>query len=591
MKTSHEMAQSVLKRQKKILRRRSNILTAFGATGGTAAIIAVFALIVSLIRVKETQPVITVSTNSTVTSISETAPLEEKTDPLSILQYRTNEEGEREVYVNLEEWEKIEDFDLFRKYFFGAWEITEGQSIELSDMGGSLPFIIDDSEKSFFSTSYWYRLYKGYFYRIGENILAFAMNSKDAVHLFWIDINSPVIMYNDFFHDSEDGSLSHPNTTGYNAIYTYSKSDIPVNEPLNGYLSIFRLYEIAREYGIDFDMLIKLQYEVALENSPDYMVDTVNLLHDDCLQSYPVYLLSEESDKLILKTTVGNFYIRDVKWDITYTIEKINGRWIRTADPPEGEFSINSDLISELGMTFGELSEKYGCEPKGAYNSYSMEKGYGIYVWKSPDGSVYEDMEQAGGCNMIDGVRVKLLLSGVSYPLSFDTLEEKGFTPISIGNEPGMDDCFWASFSHSDYEGITFTFYTKEYGIIGENESCIVTAAGDEAQNDEETSAFKAVAEEAAEAYLSNDRQTLLPYLYDPDYETGLAGMSGSIIGNVKSGELILPTETAPPFEADKEYKAVYRFTLEGEEMLFYLDLELINTNEGWKVKAIDFQG
>ena len=125
-------------------------------------------------------------------------------------------------------------------------------------------------------------------------------------------------------------------------------------------------------------------------------------------------------------------------------------------------------------MTFRELSEKYGCEPKGAFNCYSIEKGYGGYGWKSSDGSYYEDMEQAGGCNMIDGVRVKLLFSGVSYPLSFERLEEEGFTSISIDSEIGMDDCFWASFAHPDYEGVTFTFYTKEYGVIGENESCYI---------------------------------------------------------------------------------------------------------------------
>lgn len=486
MKTSHEMAQSVLKRQKKILRRRSNIITALGATGGTFAIIAAFALIFSLGWLREAQPDVTAATtNITSAPTSETAPLEEKTDPLSILQYRTNEEGEREVYVNPEEWEKIYDFDLFRKYFFGTWEITEGQSIELSDMGESLPFIIDDSDKSFFSTSYWYRLHKGYFYRIGENILAFALSNKDSVHFFWIDIDSSETMYNFWFKESVDGSLSR-SINRHSSAYIYSKSDTPVNEPQNGYLSIFRLYEIAGEYGIDFDMLVKFQYEAALENSPDYMVDTVDLLHDDCLQSYPVYLVSEETNKLILKTTVGNFYTRDVNWDITYTIEKINGRWIRTADPPEGEFSINDDLLSELGMTFGELSEKYGSEPKGAFNSYSFEKGYGRYGWKSPDGSVYEDMEQAGGCNMIDGVRVKLLFSGVGYPISFETLEEKGFMPLSIDDEPGMDDCFWASFTHPDYEGVTFTFYTKEYGVIADNESCVVTMVRDDVQKVQE---------------------------------------------------------------------------------------------------------
>lgn len=587
MKTSHEMAQSVLKRKKIILRRRSNILTALGATGGTAAIIVAFALIFSIVKLRETQPVITVvTTGSATTAISETVPLEEETDPLRILQYRTNEEGEREVYVTPEEWEKMYDFDLFREYFFGEWKITEGQSLVTSDSAEPLPFIIDDCEKSFFPPINGYRLTDRCFYRISENVLAFAINSDVEIDLFWLDINTPDIMYSEFFYGSEDGSFSRPSPPEYTTICLYSKTNAPINVPEKSYLSIFRLCDISREYGIDFDMLVNFKYDTEIDGH------TVNLLHDDWYQFYPIYIVSEEANKLTFKTTVGNVYYPDVMQNITYTIEKVNGKWIRTADPPEGEFAINEDLISELGMTFGELTEKYDCEPEGAFNSYSFEKGYGRYVWKSPDGNVYENMEQAGGCNMIDGVRVKLLLSGVSYPLSFETLEENGFTPISIGDEPGMDYCFWASFSHPDFEGVTFTFYTKEYGVIGENESCFLTAESDETQNaQEEISTFKAVAEEAAEAYLGNDRERLSPYLYDPDYDTGLVGMSGSIIGRTRNGELILPTETAPLFEVDKEYKAVYRFTLDGEDMLFYLDLTLIKTGEGWRVKAIDFQG
>ena len=585
MKTSHEMAQSVLKRQKKILRRRSNILTALGATGGTLAVIAVFALIVSLGKLRETQPIVTISTTENrTTATSETAPLEEKTDPLSILQHRTNDKGEQEVYVNPEEWEKIYDFDLFREYFFGTWKINEGKPIGILDRAEPLPFIIDDSEKSIFSAAGDLRLTDGYFYRIGENILAFAINSSAEINLFWLDINFPDSMYSDYFAGNGDGTWIRYDTHSF--ISLYDRTNAPINEPEKIYLSIFRLYELSREYGIDFDMLVDFRYDTEIDGHSE------NLLHDDWYQFYPIYLASEEADKLILKTTVGNAYYPDVTQNITYTIEKINGRWIRTADPPEGEFSINTDLLSELGMTFGELSEKYGCEPKGDFNSYSMENGYGIYGWKSPDGSVYEDMEEAGGCNMIDGVRVKLLFSGVGYPLSFEALEENGFTPVSIDSEPGMDDCYWASFTHPDYEDVTFTFYTKEYGVIGENESCVLTAARDKTQNaQEELSTFKAVAEEVAKAYLDNDRERLSPYLYDPDYDVGLTEKGESLLVRLKSGELILPTETVLPFEADREYKAVYRFTLEGEDMLFCLDLTLIKTREGWKVKAIDLQG
>ena len=305
MKTSHEMAQSVLKRQKKILRRRSNILTALGATGGTFAIIAAFALIFSLGRLREAQPVVTVATtNITSAPTSETAPLEEKTDPLSILQYRTNEEGEREIYVNPEEWEKIYDFDLFRKFFFGTWKITEGHSIGILYKDELMPFIIDDSEKSIFATAGDFRLTNGYFYRIGENILAFAINGSAEINLFWLDINCPDSMHSDYFAGNGDGTWIRYDDHSF--ISLYGKTNSPINEPENGYLSIFRLYEISREYGIDFNMLVNLKYDTEIDGYNE------NLLHDDWYQFYPIYLISEEADKLILKTTVGNAYHPDV---------------------------------------------------------------------------------------------------------------------------------------------------------------------------------------------------------------------------------------------------------------------------------------
>lgn len=157
---------------------------------------------------------------------------------------------------------------------------------------------------------------------------------------------------------------------------------------------------------------------------------------------------------------------------ITREIETAGGE-----HDPEFSAEINTDLISELGMTFSQLTEKYG-EPHGIYNSYEFGSGvgYGRYGWKS-DGKIFDDnMESAGGCNFIVGVNAKDLFLGMSDSVNFDELSNQyNLVPVSIDSEIGEDGVYWAEFSCPLYDNVSFIFSTLTYGSIDESAKCTVS--------------------------------------------------------------------------------------------------------------------
>ena len=79
-------------------------------------------------------------------------------------------------------------------------------------------------------------------------------------------------------------------------------------------------------------------------------------------------------------------------------------------------------------------------------------------------------------------------------------------------------------------------------------------------------------------------------YLYDPDYDAGLSENGENLFDKLDFSE-ILPDESITSFEADVGYPVTYKFTLKGSCMLSYLDMWLIKTDSGWKVKDIYLQG
>ncbi len=139
------------------------------------------------------------------------------------------------------------------------------------------------------------------------------------------------------------------------------------------------------------------------------------------------------------------------------------------------DIGINNDIVSELGMTYGQLTEKHG-SPQGSFNLYTFENGYGRYGWKSYDGSIFDDMDSAGGCNMIDGLKPEELFLGAELPARLDEFAAQyGLEAVSVDEEIGMDSRYWAEYTHPLYDNISFIVTTAEYGMINTDAGCCIT--------------------------------------------------------------------------------------------------------------------
>lgn len=147
---------------------------------------------------------------------------------------------------------------------------------------------------------------------------------------------------------------------------------------------------------------------------------------------------------------------------------------------PVMEFRINPDVISDLGLTYDQMVEKRGKLKSNTYKGVRFENGIGNYAWKSEGGSFFIDdylspggLPDAGGCNIIDGLKPEELFEGLSYPVSMNIFSKKyGFVPVSIGSEAGLNDLYYSRFTHPMYENLEFIFCTKEYGIIEKDTIC-----------------------------------------------------------------------------------------------------------------------
>lgn len=228
-------------------------------------------------------------------------------------------------HVSNENWEICDDYELFRKFFFGVWN-------------EHLPTIIDDSESTEFADVN--RFFMD-FYKVSNNVLAFTTGGSAGGMLYWIDMNNPDMLIYTYGSpgDFPDGIAS--DELGEPLIFGLAKSDKAVIdtsavELMNGYLSVFRLREIAKEYGIDYSMLVDFEFET--EDGTQY--------HDDRYYFYSMYLVSESENRLELRTTTGNgetVYEGEEQARVTVVIEKINGEWVRTiteAEPnPAGNYA------------------------------------------------------------------------------------------------------------------------------------------------------------------------------------------------------------------------------------------------------------
>lgn len=254
---------------------------------------------------------------------------------LDLLHCRIDEEGRYRVDDG--EVTESDDYDLFRKYFFGTWDGAFSYYF-LADTYG---IVIDDSLNSFNmqSPEPWYT---GNFYRIGDSTLSFLTGSMAGGTVFWLDMNDPETMYSagggfgehNWIWSEEEGEMP--------VVYVLKKTDLPPNEPEDNFMSIFKLREISRDYGIDFDLLTDLGFEYYGEDGGRYW-----LSHNWQMCFYPVYLVSQSPDKFEFTATVTGGY-DDVEAEAYYTIEKINGEWVRTA---EGYRNVKDNIMQSRALT------------------------------------------------------------------------------------------------------------------------------------------------------------------------------------------------------------------------------------------------
>lgn len=314
MKTSHEMAQSVLKKRDRILRRRRILMTSIGAVGGIAAVAA--ALVITM-NINRPRGVDLIESGSVVQI--DTLP----NSPLSLIGVSYEDGNYR---VDTESWEVLTDCDIFREYFFGTWD-SDGSIL------GSSEFTIDDTENSSLfaqESPLWLRD----FYRVSGDVYAFIADGNAVSWLFWLDGSAPDTMY----FEEMNGGIFYDHLNSGTTVLT--KTDEPIKQPENAFLSIFRLREMAQKYGIDTETLLNIEYDIG----KDYM------LYHDKYQNYPVYLVSESDDEIVLRTKVGNPMTKE-EISVEYTLSRENGAWKRTSlaiAKPEGYTDFASADIPDI---------------------------------------------------------------------------------------------------------------------------------------------------------------------------------------------------------------------------------------------------
>ena len=239
---------------------------------------------------------------------------------LDLVGYKICDDGRYQVVYNNRTY--FDDYDIYRKYFFGEWYWER--------RNGDDYLYIDDSEKDPFNNIGTWGF--GGYGLIGENVIFFERYGNASAELFWVDINEPDIMYFETYHhenaDTHIFDLYFEKNVPYKT-NCYIKTETPVNQPDESFLSYYKLSEISRDYGIDFNMLVNIDYDYEKGNPPS---ESKYLYHNGHYEFYPVYLVSESADKLVFKTKVGNVMEQNSGIDTTYTIEKVGGEWVRTVE-------------------------------------------------------------------------------------------------------------------------------------------------------------------------------------------------------------------------------------------------------------------
>ena len=352
-----------------------------------------------------------------------------QSSPLDLLHCRTDGDG---IYrVDQDVVTDIDDYDLFRQYFFGTWE----GSLESERM------VIDDSMKSFNMNQHstWY---SGLFYKIGENTLAFIQGGSGGPMVYWLDMNDPETLYY-AYGEVENWLWSTNKEETEPVVSSLKKSDLPPNEPEDGFLSIFKLYDMSQDYGIDFYLLVEMTFGYEAEGS-SYL-----LSHNGYALFYPVYLVSESADRLDLKTKIGTGLDEDPEIEVSYTFERSDGMWTRTvsASSLNQEVTLigNYDRSSLVDFDYSEILAKIAARDDmdtgnfldDGYSEFKelYQKAYaltGITV-SNPDN--FPNVVGLGSPAVKWEDAVQIHVTDESYPIGYRTYYLTGYNWVSFYNE------------------------------------------------------------------------------------------------------------------------------------------------------------
>jgi hypothetical protein len=257
--------------------------------------------------------------------------------PLALLSAYIDEEGD--IWVDSSEWTSV-DPDLFREYMFGTWKghvwLNTYDCPETGQWQQKDYFVFDDSEKA---APINYRNAFGY-YQYNDIIIFEYSNFQTGSNLLWLDKNKPDILYEEGILSGggddrhryifESFSESYNNLADMNLeINTLTRTDAPINQPENGFMSRLRLYEIMRDYDIPAELIYHISYDVE-----DALYDMIHM--NGFFDTFPIYLIFESPNKLVFKSVIHltwfDYTVSEWKTDsveFTYTLEKINGEWVR----------------------------------------------------------------------------------------------------------------------------------------------------------------------------------------------------------------------------------------------------------------------
>ncbi|MCL1866136.1 MAG: WG repeat-containing protein, partial [Oscillospiraceae bacterium] len=237
--------------------------------------------------------------------------------PLELLGYKVGDNGKMSGWI-------YDNFDFkfapddFRKYFFGVWEADQKLMSDAIGWDGYKEITFDDTDKSYYRNRE--NLGTLGYNKANKNVLVYEAPGPVS-SIWWIDINNPDTMY------YADFGVYLADTVKKEVYYEIAaKTNKPVNQPKDGYMSMLKLREIERDYGIYLKSLINITYDIKSDSfteSEDPVYTLQRVEHDN-----PVYLVSKSPNKLVFKTNLTAYeggYSDLLNVDVTCTFERYNG--------------------------------------------------------------------------------------------------------------------------------------------------------------------------------------------------------------------------------------------------------------------------